>query len=229
MFNHIIFIKIVHNNYVYDNFILTEDYLKPSVEVYLIHKTHTVNKVEISADGILVHYFLRELRYGSYYRRGFIEKYFKKYWNGAIVQVILLPVNKEIIDYKWNYRMDYLVRERCELEHTLSWLSTLGGAFSALGDYFVNCAETAGKISLNQLKLAVRLNDPNIVSRCRLYLSLSLIQRRRFKLARSIVYNEYVVAKNSSIVDFRLINMCRGIWCKLKYDYELFKREKCVY
>lgn len=26
-----------------------------------------------------------------------------------------------------------MVRERCELDHALSWLSTLGGAFSALG------------------------------------------------------------------------------------------------
>lgn len=50
-----------------------------------------------------------------------------------------------------------LVRERCEVDHALSWLSTLGGAFSALGDYFEACADTAGKISVHQLKLALRL------------------------------------------------------------------------
>lgn len=43
------------------------------------------------------------------------------------------------------------------MDHAFSWLSTLGGAFSALGDYFENCAETAGKISIQQLQLAFRL------------------------------------------------------------------------
>lgn len=50
-----------------------------------------------------------------------------------------------------------MVKERCEVDHAFSWLSTLGGAFSALGDYFENCAETAGKISIQQLQLAFRL------------------------------------------------------------------------
>lgn len=112
------------------------------------------------------------------------------------------------------------------MEHTLSWLSTLGGAFSALGDYFENCAETAGKISINQLKLAYRLRDENIKSRCRLYLSLSLIQRQRYKLAKQIIYNEFHQAKRGPVVDIRLINMCKGIWCKLKYEYEIYRSNK---
>ena len=31
------------------------------------------------------------------------------------------------------------VYERIEMEYIMSWLSTLGGAFSSLGDQFVHC------------------------------------------------------------------------------------------
>ncbi|KAG5897845.1 hypothetical protein JTB14_011843 [Gonioctena quinquepunctata] len=119
-----------------------------------------------------------------------------------------------------------MVRERCELDNTLSWLSTLGGAFSALGDYFPNCAHTAGKISFHQLNLAHRLGDPNIAARCRLYSSLSLIQQKRFKLAEAIILREYHNAKSASIVDKRLLNMCKGIWSKLQYEHQLFKKSR---
>lgn len=119
-----------------------------------------------------------------------------------------------------------MIRERCELDHALSWLSTLGGAFSALGDYFEACAKMAGKISVHQLQLALRLNDPNIVTRCRLYFSLSLIQRKYFKLAKTIVREEYVKAKSSTVVDHKLVNMCRGIWSKLQYEHELYRKNK---
>lgn len=119
-----------------------------------------------------------------------------------------------------------MIRERCELDHALSWLSTLGGAFSALGDYYSGCAEIAGKISFRQLHLALRLGDANIVSRCRLYFSLSLIQRGYFKLAKKIILSEYSKAKSATVVDFRLINMCRGIWSKLQYDYKVHRNCK---
>lgn len=121
-----------------------------------------------------------------------------------------------------------MIRERCELDHALSWLSTLGGAFSALGDYFSNCALIAGKISVHQLQLALRLNDPNIVTRCRLYFSLSLIQRKYFKLAKRIVEEEFVKAKCDVVVDERLIRMCKGIWAKLQYEYDIYRNKNKV-
>lgn len=36
-------------------------------------------------------------------------------------------------------RLTRMVEERRQLEYTMSWLSTLGGAFSALGDNFYHC------------------------------------------------------------------------------------------
>lgn len=32
-----------------------------------------------------------------------------------------------------------LIREAIEMDYIMSWLSTLGGAFSSLGDQFIHC------------------------------------------------------------------------------------------
>lgn len=123
-----------------------------------------------------------------------------------------------------NERVSCMVREHCELEHALSWLSTLGGAFSAYGDYFTNCAEIAGKISYHQLKIALRLGDPNVAARCRLYFALSLIQQTRFKLARWIISHEYERANKQVVKDVRLLKMCKGIWSKLQHEFDLYRK-----
>lgn len=106
----------------------------------------------------------------------------------------------------------------------MSWLSTLGGAFSALGDYFENRAEIAGKISLQQMKLALRLGDPGIISRCLLYLSISLIQKHKFKVAQRIVKAQYELARQNE--DIRLTKMCLGIWSKLQYTHKMSRLNK---
>lgn len=119
-----------------------------------------------------------------------------------------------------------MVRERSELDHIFSWLSTLGGAYSALGDYFEECAETAAKISVNQFRLALRLRDPQIAARCRLYLALSLIQRKHFRRAQRIIYKEYKEASSAIVIDIRLLRMCKGIWAKLQYEHFLHVLQK---
>lgn len=119
-----------------------------------------------------------------------------------------------------------MVREKCELDNALSWLSTLGGAFSALGDHFEKCALIAGKISVDQLRLALQLGDPTIAARCRLYYSLSLIQQQKFRLSKYIILQEYHNAKTSIIIDFRLIRMCKGIWAKLQYEHNVHRAKR---
>lgn len=42
-----------------------------------------------------------------------------------------------------NERMLRLIWTRVEIENAFSWLSTLGGAYSALGDYFEYCVSTS--------------------------------------------------------------------------------------
>lgn len=115
-----------------------------------------------------------------------------------------------------------LIWEQLEVDHMMSWLSTLGGAFSALGDYFEEKSEIAGKISMQQLKLAIRLADPTLTSRCLLYFSISLIQKHKFKLAQRIIRSQFAFATMHE--DVRLRKMCLGIWSKLQYTHKTTKQ-----
>jgi hypothetical protein len=45
-----------------------------------------------------------------------------------------------------NERLERLVIERRELDNAMSWLSTLGGAFSALGEEFKHCVSILHKL-----------------------------------------------------------------------------------
>lgn len=119
-----------------------------------------------------------------------------------------------------------LIWEQLEIDHMMSWLSTLGGAFSALGDYYDNRAEIAGKISMQQMKLSLRLGDPGLISRCLLYLSISLIQKHAFRAARNIIQRQYEFAKEHE--DIRLTKMCLGIWSKLQYTHQITKVNKRI-
>ncbi|XP_050292739.1 uncharacterized protein F58A4.6 [Anthonomus grandis grandis] len=179
----------------------------------------------LSLDCVFVYYFVKELHISWFYRNRFIERI--RSWGGPDV-LVLVRTKKNLIDYNWNERIYQMVRERCEVDHAFSWLSTLGGAFSALGDYFGKCAEMAGKISLNQLKLALRIGDPSLQARCRLYLSISLIQKKRFNMASHIIKTVYHSAKSHSVKDERLLKMCKGIWAKLQYEYDIYRQNKTV-
>lgn len=131
---------------------------------------------------------------------------------------------RQFLDYKWNERMTRMASERREVDHAMSWLSTLGGAFSALGEEFQHCAKMAGRISVRQFELALRLGDPLLVARCKLYAALSLIQQGQLEIPKKIVRNIYRFSIEQN--DVRLQNMCHGIWAKLKYCHRLRKERR---
>ena len=74
------------------------------------------------------------------------------------------------------------------------------------------------------MKLAYRLGDPNLLSRCKLFLSISLIQQNRLKLAQFIIRQQYQFALE--IDDNRLRKMCLGIWSKLQYTYKINRQKR---
>lgn len=133
----------------------------------------------------------------------------------VFLKLILEPPDTEIIDYAWNERILRLIWTRVEIENAFSWLSTLGGAYSALGDYFDHCAEEAGRISLRQYKLSRMLGDEGLAARSRLYSALSQAQKGNLHISRNIVRNVAAFARETH--DKRLIRMCQGVWAKLKY------------
>uniref|UniRef100_A0A8W7PLS8 Uncharacterized protein n=1 Tax=Anopheles coluzzii TaxID=1518534 RepID=A0A8W7PLS8_ANOCL len=142
----------------------------------------------------------------------------------APLTIQLIPPVREHLDYHWGQRAVHMMWELVELTELMAWLSTLGGAFSALGDYQLACADTAGKISLHQMKLACRLGDPSLVARCQLYLAISLIQRAEFATAKHLIQSVYRGARKQKEPETRLLKMCQGIWAKLRYEYDVHQR-----
>lgn len=87
-------------------------------------------------------------------------------------------------------------------------------------------AETAGRISVQQFRIALRLGDPMTVARCKLYLALSLVQTGHLASARYMIEQQYRLACSAPVLDTRLISMCLGIWAKLKYEYHKRRKER---
>lgn len=144
-----------------------------------------------------------------------------------VLVIRLRPPEKPMIDIKWGAMICMQIQELAELQHAMSWLSTLGGGFSALGDYHAQCAEVAGRISMGQLAIAHRLGDPILTCKCRLYAALSLIQLGRLKAARNIIRAQYSFARSrpEGSRDPVLIRMCLGIWSKLQYAWTVLARK----
>ncbi|KAI4454908.1 hypothetical protein MML48_9g00002217 [Holotrichia oblita] len=230
----VIYLRIQGDGYKYGKYFVTNDLVikygnlaelqRCDVEAHQIDRCSST-RIKFNINGIFLHFLLNELIYCGHYRSSFVNFYVPNELKVNTILFDLQNTTDQIIDYKWNEILNYLVREKCELEHALSWLSTLGGAFSALGDYFASSA-LVGKISYHQLVLAIRMGDPTIASRCKLYFSLSLIQRHKFKLARKIIEAEFQECKNAVILDTRLVKMCLGIWSKLQYEHQKYRQEK---
>lgn len=146
--------------------------------------------------------------------------------NGTVfLKLILEPPDSEILDYAWNDRLLKLIWTRIEIENAFSWLSTLGGAYSALGDYFDHCAEEAGRISIRQYKLSRMLGDDGLAARSTLYSALAYAQKGNLHVSRNIVRKVAEFARMTR--DKRLNRMCQGVWAKLKYLRSLKHNLSC--
>ncbi|GBM18227.1 hypothetical protein AVEN_38999-1 [Araneus ventricosus] len=193
-------------------------------------------KLSIKLDAVLFSVITCELRNSKVFRSNVLSNFYsfsrKRFAGQKItctlcqrllwilcVSVYLKLPNKSIIDHKWNKRLEILVHEKCELENAMAWLSTLGGAFSALGDYFEDCAEKAGLISVQQFRLALRLGDPLTICRCKIYLTMSLLQRGYYCKTKKMIRELYRFSIGpAGSKDFRLKNMCIAVWNRLKYE-----------
>ncbi|XP_017764224.1 PREDICTED: uncharacterized protein F58A4.6 [Eufriesea mexicana] len=192
-------------------------------------QTNTISLNKKGFNAYVVSAYVTLLTNSQVYREAALKKLLQyvayKSSNNLISEMILIKLQmprKQFLDYKWNERITQMVMERREVDHIMSWLSTLGGAFSALGEEFQHCAEMAGKISIKQFELALRLRDPLLVARCKLYTALSLIQQGQLKMPIKIVRCIYKLSISQN--DIRLQNMCQGIWTKLKYCYKVQKK-----
>lgn len=196
-----------------------------------------LNRVKVRIDSVLFSIIMLELKRSRIFRKNLLTKFFTRYIRDKKIGIsnmtcilcnrcamkfhaiiYLSPPKKNILDQKWNRKVQVLVNEKCELENAMAWLSTLGGAFSALGDTYLKCAERAGAISIQQLYIALRLGDPLTVCRCKIYLAMSLLQRGYYKKTKHIIREQYRFStEGEGSKDFRLKNMCLAVWNKLRY------------
>lgn len=119
-----LYVKITDGNYIYGEYLVGE----PLVKYINDYSDNEAKHKNIKLDSVFVHYFIKELKLCDFYRKCFIN-----YWLSRLKIILQETHQYDLIDYRWNEKVYYMVRERCELDHALSWLSTLGGAFSALG------------------------------------------------------------------------------------------------
>ncbi|CAI4228861.1 unnamed protein product [Auanema sp. JU1783] len=119
----------------------------------------------------------------------------------------------EDLDYKWEIRILSYFKKMLEMERVLWCLSTLGGAYSAMGDYDKDYAETAAQISKNQLALALEIGDIALVARCHLYLALSDAQRGLHRKAVNTVKMIYHWANINS--EDLVIRCSTGVFNKI--------------
>ncbi|XP_014480064.1 PREDICTED: uncharacterized protein LOC106747226 [Dinoponera quadriceps] len=190
----------------------------------------TANATRLCTRGLssyLVSAYIVTLLDSHVYRNSALKALFRWLHDRKYVQIVFIRLRtprRQFLDYKWNDKLMQMVLERQEADHAMSWLSTLGGAFSALGEEFEHCAEMAGKISTRQFELALRLGNPLLVARCKLYSALSLIQRGHFRAPQCTIKRIHKFALKEK--DERLQNMCHGIWAKLQYCYKQYKQQK---
>lgn len=86
-------------------------------------------------------------------------------------------------------------------------------------------AKMAGRIAVQQYKIAVKLGDPFVIMRCQLYFSISLIQREKLRAAKCIIEQVFRTMKHypKEKQDQRIVFMCQGIWAKLRYVWQIKK------
>lgn len=97
-------------------------------------KGKPVRRLVLQVDAISGNYWLRELLQQQELSRRLQHEH-----GIQLLWLALRPPEHDTIDYKWAHMLAHTIWEHIEVEHLMSWLSTLGGGFSALGEQFERC------------------------------------------------------------------------------------------
>ena len=109
-----------------------------------------------------------------------------------------------------------------ELEDALHWLSTLGGAFSNLGESSAVFAERAGRNAFKQLVVGSQCGDLSVVAKCQLFLAHSELQLGLLRSAAHRVRWVWRLCHAPPLcglaITAKLVTMCRGVWARVTYE-----------
>ena len=195
--------------------------LKPSTESNTENEIDEQKKLKMCSDITLALLYLlqtnqsyKELIYNNLYKDISSEK--------NIILNIKMTESKYKLDSRGNDMNSILLWEYIELEDALHWLSTLGGAFSNLGEHDKIFAKRAGENAAKQLIVAQKFGDKQVIAKCWLFVAMSLMQQEYYENAQKIVRHVYAHCRDKSMKNLagtgKLVAMCRGIWARLKYE-----------
>lgn len=174
----------------------------------------------LSLDVLQYGALLKLLNQNSEYRRLFL----KHQMTTSLLNVTLRPIESIHIDYKFCDLVSRKLLESIEREDALHWLSTLGGAFSNLGEHSVVFAKKAGDNAFRQMRILIQAGDPSMMYHCWIFMSMSLMQQKRLRASRKVL--EWIYERQKSPTgDPRVVKMCLGCWARLKYHWINRKRK----
>ncbi|XP_031548853.1 uncharacterized protein LOC116286471 [Actinia tenebrosa] len=139
----------------------------------------------------------------------------------AYIHVMPLKFLNMTADIRWSEKLWPLLVEFAHLNDIMSWLSTLGGAYSSLGENCVISSKKAGDISKQQYVIASKLKNPILTAQCNLFLAMSLVQRGHLKSASVIIRRQYAEAVSDGLYDQKLISLCKAAWNKVRFKKQL--------
>jgi len=135
----------------------------------------------------------------------------------ALLRLVMRTKYQPSVHLSWYRRILRLINEFIHLYEAMAWLSTLGGAYSAMGDYGEQYAEVAKKISMKQLRLAMTSGDLTHVSRCWIFIAMSAMQHGLLSNSKTLLLKQWQFAHSAEGQrDPRLKNMILGTWELLK-------------
>eukprot|EP01134_Creolimax_fragrantissima_P003031 CFRG3031T1 len=138
-------------------------------------------------------------------------------WPEIVLVVRALPSRAYELNasIKWYGKLHILLRREDYFHYLGLWLSTLGGAHSALGEADRKHAFLAYCLGIRQMQVSRRLGNVYLEYFCLLYTSYGLIQLHEFKAARKTIEKCWVVAK-TTFKDEKFIRSCQAAWLKLR-------------
>merc|ERR1719431_2453455 len=118
--------------------------------------------------------FLRLVQ-GEAYRRQVLL-----HWHRPLALLLTAPAPHPL-DYQGGSLAQGVLLRAVESEDALHWLSTLGGAYSNLGEGSLDRARQAGRNAMRQLAVVGRDGDVTMAMKCWLFIGQSLVQQGSFK------------------------------------------------
>ena len=149
------------------------------------------------------------------------------YWTAGrtkptVLIIYIGQLTTSVLDYGGCSMSSILLWNRIEQEDALHWLSTLGGAFSNLGESRPEFAVKAGRNAGKQMLVGLSSGDASLVARCQLFIAHSQIQLGNLKAAGKMVKAVWRFCHSPPLVNLaisnKLANMCQGIWARLKFE-----------